>query len=298
MTEAAASGIGVTTHNLTMRFGNLTALDDLDLTIRPGVITGLIGRNGAGKSTLLSLIAGLREPTFGTVMVDGEAPFENPLAMADTQLVREGGDAFDSDKVKDTFSWYADMREGWDQPFANDLIARFGLNIDQKVEDVSRGQRSMIGAIIGLAARAPLTIFDETYLGMDAVNRQMFYDALMADYLEHPRTIVISSHLISEVERMFEDVVMIDDGRLLLSGTADDIRATGVTLTGPRDAVGALIAGDVVVRRTELGPTLQVTLRRSEPDPGLKERARAVGVEVSGTTLQDLFVDLVRKDNS
>lgn len=296
MTDHA--GIGVTATNLTMRFGDVTALNDLNMEIRPGVITGLIGRNGAGKSTLLSLVAGLREPSFGQVLVDGETPFENPLAMADTQLVREGGDAFETDKVKDTFSWYADMREHWDQAFANKLIAGFGLNIDQNVENVSRGQRSMIGAIVGLASRAPLTIFDETYLGMDAVNRQMFYDALMADYLEHPRTIVISSHLISEVERMFEDVVMIDDGRLLMAGTADDIRATGVMLTGPRDAVADLIAGDDVVRRTELGPTLQVTLRRSEPDPTLSQRARAVGVEVSGTTLQDLFVDLVRKDNS
>lgn len=298
MTEAAASGIGVTTHNLTMRFGNLTALDDLDLTIRPGVITGLIGRNGAGKSTLLSLIAGLREPTFGTVMVDGEAPFENPLAMADTQLVREGGDAFESEKVSTTFSWYRDMRENWDENFADDLVARLGLNTKQKVENLSRGQRSMVGAIIGLAARAPLTIFDETYLGMDAVNRQTFYDALMADYLEHPRTIVISSHLISEVERMFEDVVMIEDGRLLLAGTADDVRASGVTLTGPREVVAEFIAGQDVVHRTELGPTTQVTLRRTEPDPTLTQRAHAAGIEVAGTTLQDLFVDLVRKDNS
>lgn len=290
------TAIGIETRNLTMRFGDVTALDDLDVVIRPGVITGLLGRNGAGKSTLLALIAGLRQPTSGTLLVDGEDPFENAITMADTQLVRESGDAFDSEKVADTFAWYADMRERWDHDLATSLAAELGLEVSKKAERLSRGQRSMVGAIIGLASRTPLTIFDEVHLGMDAVNRQIFYDALLADYTAHPRTIVISSHLISEVERLFEDVIMLEAGGLLLSGAADDVRAGGITLTGPVATVAELVRGMDVVRRTDLGPTTQVTLRQTTPDPTFFDRARAAGVEVSGTTLQDLFVDLVRKD--
>lgn len=287
-------GIGIQTLALRRRFGDTTALDDLTLTVRPGTITGLLGRNGAGKSTLLALAAGLSRPSAGQILVDGEDPFENALTMADTQLVREGGDALETEPVADTFAYYADLREGWDAGLAAGLTDAFELDTSQRVDRLSRGQRSMVGAILGLASRAPLTIFDETYIGMDAPNRQTFYDALLTDYAEHPRTIVISSHLISEVERMFEDVVVLDRGRLLVAGNADDVRAGGVSLTGRSDVLKRLVGDREILARRDLGPTAQLTVL-SAPDDDLSARARAEGVDVDGISLQDLFVHLTRR---
>lgn len=291
------TGISVRTTHLTQTFDELNALDGVTLEIRPGTITGLLGRNGAGKSTLLSIVAGLKRPTSGEVLVDGEDPFENALSAADTQLMRESGDGFPTERVSVTLDQYRDRRENWSGELAGQLIDTFELNVKQKLESLSRGQASMVGAIIGLAARAPLTIFDETYLGMDAPNRYAFYDALLADYAVHPRTIVISSHLINEVERLFEDVVILDAGRVLVAGSADEVRASGLTLTGRAAEIARLTAGREVLARTDLGPTAQVTLV-THPTDDLPELAQAAGLDVAGINLQDLFVHLTRKDRS
>ena len=291
------TGISVRTTHLTQTFDELNALDGVTLEIRPGTITGLLGRNGAGKSTLLSIVAGLKRPTSGEVLVDGEDPFENALSAADTQLMRESGDGFATERVSVTLDQYRDRRENWSGELAGQLIDTFELNVKQKLESLSRGQASMVGAVIGLASRAPLTIFDETYLGMDAPNRYAFYDALLTDYADHPRTIVISSHLISEVERIFEDVVILDAGRLLVAGSADEIRASGLTLTGRAAEIARLTAGREVLARTDLGPTAQVTLV-TNPTDDLPELAEAAGLDVAGINLQDLFVHLTRKDRS
>ena len=144
---------------------------------------------------------------------------------------------------------------------------------------------------MGLAARTPLTIFDEVYLGMDAPTRYAFYDELLADYAEHPRTILLSSHLVEEVERLFEDVVVIDNGRVLLAEPADEMRARGFSLTGTRDAVERIAGGRRVLHRQQLGATVQVTLEGALDDAELAD-ARVAGVEVGAVPVQDLFVRL------
>ena len=186
-----------------------TALDGASLTVRPGVITGVLGRNGAGKTTMLSLLAAFTRPTSGTVTVGPEGaqedPWENPWITSGTQLVRESGDLMNDEKVATSLRYYADMRPDWNVGTAERLLDLFEIDVRKKPSALSRGKRSAVGASIGLAARAPLTIFDEVYLGMDAPTRYAFYDELLADYAEHPRTILLSSHLVEEVERLFEE---------------------------------------------------------------------------------------------
>lgn len=288
---------GARLEGVTLRYrrDDAPALENLDLTIRPGVITGLLGRNGAGKSTLAALLAGWRRPTAGRVLVGpGDAledPFENTWTATGTQLVRESGDHWEGTAARDTLAYHAEVRPGWDADLAEHLVELFGLDVGTHPERLSRGQRSALGIVVGLASRAPLTILDESYLGLDAAHRYAFYDVLLADYAEHPRTIVLSSHLIGEVERLFEDVVILDRGRVLLAESADDVRARGVTLTGTAADV-ARVAGDrTVLARQQLGATTQVTL-----DGALSAEehaaARAAGLDVGGVSVQDLFVHL------
>jgi ABC-2 type transport system ATP-binding protein len=272
-----------------------TALDGASLTIRPGTITGVLGRNGAGKTTMLSLLGAFTRPTSGTVVVgpegEQEDPWENPWITSGTQLIRESGDLMTDEKVTTSLRYYADMRPAWDAETAERLLDLFEVDVRKKPSALSRGKRSAVGATIGLASRAPLTIFDEVYLGMDAPTRYAFYDELLADYAEHPRTILLSSHLVEEVERLFEDVVVIDRGRVLLAEPADQMRARGFSLTGGRDVVERIAGGRRVLHRQQLGATVQVTL---EGELGDDERAAArdAGVEVGTVPVQDLFVRL------
>jgi ABC-2 type transport system ATP-binding protein len=272
-----------------------TALDGVTLDLRPGVITGILGRNGAGKSTLLSLLAAFNRPTSGTVRVGAgdlmEDPWENPWATANVQLVRESGDLMEEERVATTLRYYADLRPWWDADLAGRLLDLFEVDPRKKPTALSRGKRSAVGATIGLAARAPLTILDEVYLGMDAPTRYAFYDELLADYAEHPRTILLSSHLVEEVERLFEDVVVIDRGRVLLAESADEMRARGFSLTGTKDAVERIAGGRRVLHRQQLGATVQVTLEGALED-GERAAARGAGVEVGTVPVQDLFVRL------
>ncbi|MEN5074392.1 ABC transporter ATP-binding protein [Isoptericola cucumis] len=278
-----------------------TALHGADLTIRPGVITGILGRNGAGKSTLLSLLAAFTRPTSGTVRVgpDGalEDPWENPWVTANVQLVRESGDLQEEEKVAESLKYYADMRPYWDADLAARLLDLFEVDVRKKPEALSRGKRSAVGATIGLAARAPLTILDEVYLGMDAPTRYAFYDEILADYAEHPRTILLSSHLVEEVARLFEDVVVLDRGSVLLAETAEEMQARGFSLTGPTTAVERIAGDRRVLHRQQLGATVQVTLEGA-PDDGEAAAARAAGVEIGVLPLQDLFVRLTQPDRT
>ena len=283
----------VEVRDLSVRYGRSTALEGVSLRLEPGVIYGLLGRNGAGKTSLLSTIAAFQRASSGTVLVDGEDPYENARVMAGTCLVREGGD-FPEERVKGVLDFAARLRPLWDAELAARLVDRFELPLDKKVTQLSRGKRSALGVVVGLASRAPLTMFDEAYLGLDAPSRYAFYEALLEDYAEHPRTIVLSSHLIEEVERLFERVIILDKGAVLLEEEAESLRSRGRTVTGPQEVVEDFVAGMRVVGRAQLGRTLQATVVGDLP-PGAEQRAAEAGLELGSVPLQDLFVHLTSK---
>lgn len=284
------NGFGVEVRDLTARYDTTVALDTVSFAIRPGVITGLLGRNGSGKTTALSLMAAFRRRSSGTLLVDGEDPWENERVMAGTCLVRESGDVANDQKLKDTLDFLGDRRPLFSRELADSLLDRFELDPLTRPDRLSRGKRSAFGVVVGLASRTPLTLLDEVHLGMDAPSRYAFYDALLADWVEHPRTIVLSSHLIGEIERLLEDVVVLDRGKVLTVSDAESLRSDGVTVTGSSDAVELFVAGRTVVARQQLGRTVQATVMGALPDDAV--RARHAGLELGPVALQDLFVHL------
>ncbi|MEZ0446996.1 ATP-binding cassette domain-containing protein [Cellulomonas sp. ICMP 17802] len=290
------SGFGVEVHDLTVRYGSTTALDAVSFSLRPGVITGLLGRNGSGKTTALSVLAAFRRRTSGTVLVDGEDPWENARVMSGTCLVRESGDVAPDRSLADTLGFLADRRPLFSRDLADSLLDRFELDPAMRPDRLSRGKRSAFGVVVGLACRTPLTLLDEVHLGMDAPARYAFYDALLADWLEHPRTIVLSSHLIGEVERLLEDVVVLDRGTVLTSSDADTLRSGGLTVTGAAETVAAFVADRHVVARQQLGRTAQATVMDARADDA--ERALRAGLEPGPVALQDLFVHLTDRPSA
>jgi ABC-2 type transport system ATP-binding protein len=187
------------------------------------------------------------------------------------------------------------LRPHWDEEYAQALVERFQLPLKKRIGALSRGAKSALSVTIGLAARAPVTIFDEAYLGMDAPSRYAFYDEMLNDYIAHPRTIIISTHLIEEVGSLFEEVVIIDKGRLVAHDETEALRSGGVAVTGPADAVDAFTAGRTVLGDQRLGGTRSTTIYGQLTDEE-RARAREAGLDLGPLGLQDLFVHLTAEE--
>jgi ABC-2 type transport system ATP-binding protein len=277
---------------LRLDYGAVTALDGLSFTLPGGRIYGLLGRNGSGKTSLLSVLAGFRRPSGGTVRIDGQPVFENPRITRRVCLIRETGDTGDRDDRVGYALWTAArLRPGWDADYADSLVDRFEIPRRKKLRELSLGQRSALGMTFGLATRAPVTLLDESHLGMDAPSRAAFSDELLADFIAHPRTIVISTHLIDELSRLFEQVVIIDRGRLVLQDETEVLRARGADVTGPAEAVDRFVAGRTVLRERQLGRTKSAMVYGGL-DEDHRRQARDAGLDLGPVALQDLFVHL------
>lgn len=269
---------------VTKRYGSTTAVSDVSFELHPNRIYGLLGRNGAGKTTVMRLLTGHDLPTDGEIEVFGAAPYENAEVLRRMCFVRESLRYPDIFQVRHALEAGNLLFPHWDAAFAAELVDEFALPLKRKIKKLSRGQLSAVGVIIGLASRAPLTFFDEPYLGLDAVARQHFYDRLLADYAEHPRTIVLSTHLIDEVSDLIEHVLVIDSGRILLDNNADELRSQAVTVSGPARAVEEFAAGYTELHREKLGGFLKLTLSGDVPVRDTEN------VRVEPVSLQQLVV--------
>src|SRR5918997_2456890 len=258
-----------TVSDVTVRFRGHTALDGVSTVIERDSITGLLGRNGAGKTTLMQLLTGHRVPTSGSVEVLGAAPYENEGVLSGICFVEEGQRYPDHFRVRDALDAAALVYPDWDADLAADLLRDFDLPVKRPVKKLSRGMTSAVGIVIGLASRAPVTLFDEPYLGLDAVARQLFYDRLLADYAEHPRTVVLSTHLIEEIAALLERVLLLDRGRVLLDADAESLAGQSrsvVRLTGGSDGGDAADDGLAWEPVTLQQLVVAMSLRTSRPE--------------------------------
>lgn len=287
MTHSANSP-AVRVDGLTKRFGRFTAVDDVSFSLEQNTIHGLLGRNGAGKTTVMQMLTGQQFATAGTISVFGQSPVENADVLQRVCFIAESQRYPETFMVKHVLASAPWFFENWDAEFAERLVDEFRVPVGRAIKKVSRGQLSAVGVIVGLASRAPLTFFDEPYLGLDAVARQVFYDRLLEDYIEHPRTIVLSTHLIDEVSNLLEHVLVIDQGRILMDEDADALRDSASTVVGRRGDVDAFVAGREVLHRETMGGLASVTV--SGLDDAERREAEASGLELAPVSLQQLIV--------
>ena len=284
MSVVAAAG-------LTKRFGDVTALDDITFTLTGNKIYGLLGRNGAGKTTLMQLITGQNSGTSGDLTLFGERPYENERVLSRVAFIKESQTYPAAYQVRHVLSLAKRLFPNWDEDFAQSLVDDFDLPRKRNVRKLSRGMLSALGVTIGLAARAPLTFFDEPYLGLDAVARQLFYDRLLADYAENPRTVVLSTHLIDEVADLIEHVLLLDRGKLLLDAPSDELRGEVMEASGPAAVVDEFAAAYRVLHREQLGGAVRASLRGSF-DNAERMRAKKLGIDLAPVSLQQAVVRL------
>ena len=273
---------------LTKRFGSLAAVDDVTFSVEENKIYGLLGRNGAGKTTLMQLLTGQDFLTEGSIRVFGEDPVENAHVLQRISFIKESQKYPDDFRAKHVFRSAPWFFANWDAEYAERLIADFRLPTNTRIKKLSRGQLSSIGVIVGLASRAPLTFFDEPYLGLDAVARQIFYDRLLEDYAEHPRTVILSTHLIDEVANLLEHVLVIDNGRIIINQDADELRGTATSVVGTARAVDAFVGTREVLHRDAIGGLASVTI--AGLDANDRAAATAAGLELTPVSLQQLII--------
>lgn len=283
--------IVVSADGLTKTYGNVTAVDHVRFSLEENRMYGLLGRNGAGKTTIMQMITAQLFPTSGEIRVFGENPYENNRVLRQICFIKESQQYPANFSVADVLDVASNLFPRWDREYALSLVEDFHLPLKRKVRKLSRGMLSAVGIVVGLASRAPLTIFDEPYLGLDAVARNLFYDRLLEDYAAHPRTVILSTHLIDEVSRILEHILLIDNGRLLLSEDADVLRHRAFAVAGTAAAVNAFAEGRTVIHRDTFGGLMTAAVM--EPlDADVRQQAEVLGLEIAPVSLQQLIVHL------
>jgi ABC-2 type transport system ATP-binding protein len=277
--------------DLTKSYGSIKAADHVSFSVDAGKIYGLLGRNGAGKTTIMRIITAQEFATSGEVTVLGEHPFENSRVLRQLCFVKDSQKYPRYFRLIDVLEVAPSFFPEWDREYAFALVDVFGLPLGRRMSALSRGMLSSAGIVVGLASRAPLTIFDEPYLGVDAVARSLFYDRLLEDYAEHPRTIILSTHLIDEVSRLLEHVLVVDQGRLILDEEAEALRGRAFTVVGPAATVDTFTAGREVLHREPLGGLVSATVMRNGSASD-RRQAEALGLELAPVSLQQLIVHL------
>ena len=279
--------------NVCKSYGSKAVLNNLNLTVEPGCIYGLIGRNGAGKTTLLGILTGQNTMNGGSVTYGGEPVWENQKALAHICFSRElnSMSLFGQNnlKVRDYLRAASIYYPHWDQEYARRLADEFGVEAKKKICKLSKGQMSMVTIIIALASRAPLTILDEPVAGLDVVARERFYQLLLDDYAETNRTFIVSTHIIEEAASVFERVIILDEGTILEDCPTDELVSQFHYISGREDQVDQASARLPVLESQTAGRHKTVTVRCGDEALSALE---GLDVDVAPLNLQKVFVAL------
>jgi ABC-2 type transport system ATP-binding protein len=280
---------------LTKQYGKANAINNLSFELTENKITGLIGRNGAGKTTLLKMIAGYLHHTSGDIQVFSENPFNNLKVSANSIFIDNGMSFSPSLTLEELLETSGRFYPNWDHRLAKRLFDYFSFNPLQSHVNLSKGMKSTFNMIIGLAARCPLTIFDEPTSGMDAGTRKDFYRALLKDYIAHPRTIILSSHLLGEVEDILEEILLIKNGEKLLHMPVENLKEYAIGISGKAAAVSEWIENKEPIFTQSIGVDGSYAVIKNDCSLQDLEIARERGLELSSVSAEDVCTYLTSK---
>jgi len=282
---------------LTRRFGKKLALENVDLTVSQGCVMGLVGENGAGKTTLIKHILGLFKGQTGQVRVFGLDPVQDPPAvLGRIGYLSENREMPEWMRVGELMRYTQAYYPDWDTHYANELVETFGLDVKQKIKGLSRGQRALTGLLVALAYRPDLLLFDEPSSGLDPVVRRDILAAIVHTITEEGRTVVLSSHLLDEVEQVADQVTMIHSGKLVFADSMQNVQKNHCCLTlrfeEPQPDAPSLPA-----LVSQSGGPHEWFCVCSRPIEELKDAVQQLGariVEHSTPSLDDIFVARVK----
>ena len=270
--------------NVTKKYGKTTALDRISLEIPESGIYCLLGRNGAGKTTFLKLLAGHIAVTDGEITVDGKKV--SPGHMPESVNFIENGSVQFNMKLKDLIDTAAELQDDFDRDFALEMAGRFELNLNKKFKQLSFGMKTMLNTIITLSNTTSAILLDEPTLGFDAIMRSQFNTLLLESYNAHPRVIIVSTHLIDEIAKVTQRLIIIEQGKILIEAGIEEIDEKAYTLSGQTSVISPLLKDLNCIGKTEIGSLTAAHIygeRISPPD----------GVQIDRMSLQDFFVNIV-----
>lgn len=276
--------------NVTKRYNNVTALDNVSFSFEYGKIYGFLGRNGAGKTTLINIIANRIFADEGNLLID-DVPAKENMEVHEKVFCMSEVDLYDANlKVKEQFKWISRFYDSFNIEKAFEIADKFKLDTDKRFKQLSKGYQSIFKLTVALALEVPYVIFDEPVLGLDANHRELFYNLLLKDYESNERTIIIATHLIEEVANIIEEVVLIDKGRVLLQESVDTLLETGYCVSGMAQDIDTYCKDKEVIGYDELGGLkLAYILGNKSPLP------QGSNLQISTMNLQKLFVKLTEK---
>jgi ABC-2 type transport system ATP-binding protein len=255
----------IETQGLGKRYRRLWALADCTLSIPAGRVVGLVGPNGAGKSTLLNLAAGLLAPTAGAIEVLGSPPPASPAQLARVGFLAQDAPVYAGLSVAEHLKLGARLNPGWDAEFARGRIEWLGLDPSQKAGKLSGGQRAQLALTLAIAKRPELLILDEPVASLDPLARREFLEDLMEATAEREFSMVLSSHLMADLERVCDYLVVLVGSRVQVAGPVDELLATHHLLSGPRRDPATLPAGQQVISASLTDRQTTLLVRTSDP---------------------------------
>ena len=276
---------------ITKKYGKKEVLHKVELELEPGKIYGLIGRNGAGKTTLLSIMSAQNPTTQGQVLL-GETPvWENQEALKHIYFSREinpNSTVYSGLKVKEHLKIAAAYLPNWDQEMADRLVTLFHLDKKKRISKLSKGMASMLTIVTALASKADFTFLDEPVAGLDVVAREQFYRLLVEEFTESGRTFVVSTHIIEEASDVFEEVIFLHEGEILLKENTQELLEHCVYVSGKTEAVEEAVKGKEIHARQVLGRSQGVMVRLKEEEQILPDGQ----ITIQHMNLQKIFVSL------
>ena len=253
-----ASGLG-------KRYGRTWALRDCTLAIPEGRVTGLVGPNGAGKTTLLRLAAGMLAPACGTIAVLGQSPAAGPTQLARVGFVAQDTPVYARMRVVDHLRLGAWLNPGWDDDLARRRIGQLGLDPKQRAGSLSGGQRAQLALTLALAKRPELLILDEPVAALDPLARREFLQGLMEAVAEHGLSVVLSSHLVADLERVCDYLIVLVASRVQIAGELSALLGSHHRLSGPRRDPGTMPAGQEVIQESHTDKQSNLLIRTDGP---------------------------------
>lgn len=273
--------------DVSKNYGDVQALQQINLELSEGKIYGLLGRNGAGKSTLLKIIAERIRPSSGRVLYDGN-PALDDVTSREIYFSEPENTLPEMMKVKDFCCFTSQFYPRFNLDEVRQLLRDFGINEKKRLNQLSTGYFAIVRSIVALQTRAGFIFMDEPTLGHDAVNRELLYDEILRIYREEQNTIVLSTHLIDEVSNLLEEVIFLDHGRIILEDSLEDVINAHACVSGLAEPVRQ-IAGmyTVIDKKEDLGfSTLLV--KKSNDIPATQSLPS--GINVSQAGLQEIFI--------
>jgi ABC-2 type transport system ATP-binding protein len=267
--------------SLGKRYGRTWALEDCSFELPPGRVCALVGPNGAGKTTLLHCAVGLLTPTAGAIRVLGRAPDQDPELLARVGFVAQDTPLYPSFTVQEMLEMGARCNPHWDAERASERLARLAVPFDRKTDSLSGGQRAQVALDMALAKRPDVLLLDEPLASLDPLARREFLQTLMEAVAADGTTVVLSSHLVTDLERVCDHLLILTEGRIRVGGDIEPLLRGHKLLIGPRRARIAGVAEVIEERSTERQMIVLARLEGPIHDPAL---------EVRDVTLEELVV--------